>query len=194
MAVLPIYLYNAKVLRDKTKPVKELDEQTKQLISDMFETMEVAHGCGLAANQVGSTASIVVIDVSELEEYKDVPKFVMINPVIEEEWGEFVTYDEGCLSLPQLRVEVDRPEAVQVKFMDGNFEEKVVEADGFLARVIQHEVDHLNGLFMTDHLNGLRKRLTLPSLKKIMAGEMEADYPIAPLDQQHILTARKRAF
>ncbi len=194
MAILPIYTYNARVLREKTRDVTSLTDAISTLVVDMYDTMKQARGVGLAANQVGSGHSIVVIDLSDVEEYKDSRPLVMINPVIDDEWGDMITYEEGCLSVPQVRVEVERSELLHVRYMDQKFEPQEVEADGFLARVIQHEVDHLNGVFMTDHLRGLRKRLIMSSLKKIMVGEMETDYPIADLEVQQVLTGKSPRF
>lgn len=181
MAILPIYTYDARVLREKTREVKKPDAAITSLALDMFETMKPASGIGLAANQVGNGSSLFIVDVSGVEGYEETGPFVFINPVITELWGEDVGYEEGCLSIPNVRDEIFRPEWLNIRYRDLNFAEQELQADGLLARVIQHEYDHLQGIFFTDYLKGLKKRLVLPSLKKIMRGEMEADYPLVPV-------------
>ena len=180
MMQLPIYTYSASVLREKTKEVKRLDHETIRLIVDMFETMHKASGIGLAANQVGEGKSLTVIDLSEMEKDEDRHEpLVLINPVIREVSEEIIPYEEGCLSLPGIREEIERPGKILVKFRDANFESVELEADGLLARAIQHEVDHLNGIFLTDHLKGLKKRFINIQLNKIKKGDITADYPLA---------------
>ena len=179
MAYLPIYPYDARVLREETREVAGPTPELTQLILDMFETMDRANGVGLAANQVGQGSSLFVIDVRPVEGYEDSKPLVFINPVITDMWGEEIGYEEGCLSVPNVREEVFRPEALHIRYRDANFEEQEMEVDDFLARVIQHEYDHLHGVFFTDYLKGLRKRLVMPVLKRIRAGEEEADYKMA---------------
>ena len=179
MAILPIYTYDARILREKTREVTRPDADVTKLVLDMFETMKPAKGIGLAANQVGAGHSIFIVDVSDVDEYEHTRPYVFINPVITELWGEEVGYEEGCLSVPNLREEIFRPELLNIRYRDLNFEEQELEADGLLARVIQHEFDHLQGIFFTDLLRGLKKKLILPALRKIKRGEAEADYPLA---------------
>lgn len=181
MAILPIYTYDAKVLREKTKEVSKPDTEITQLIVDMFETMNAASGIGLAANQVGKGHSLFVVDVSGLEDYPDAQPMVFINPEIVDEFDADVAYEEGCLSVPNIREEIVRPEKIALRYLDINFEPQELVADKMLARVIQHEHDHLNGIFFTDHLRGLRKKLIQMPLKKIIRGDVEADYKLAPL-------------
>ena len=204
MAILPIYTYDARVLREKTREVPRPDAEISQLILDMFETMRLARGIGLAANQVGKEHSIFVIDVREAldddEEEKtpagsDAPSappavsspLVFINPVIKEYYGDDVSFEEGCLSVPNVREEIFRPEKLHIRYRDVNFVEQELDADGILARVIQHEFDHLEGVFFTDYLRGLKKRLVQPALKKIKRGEMEADYRLARVREMDVL-------
>jgi peptide deformylase len=179
MAILPIYPYDAKVLREETREIAGPTPELTQLIIDLFETMDRASGVGLAANQVGAGHSLFVIDVSPVEGYEDSRPLVFINPVITDMWGEEIGFEEGCLSVPNVREEIFRPEKLHVRYRDANFEAREMEADDFIARVIQHEYDHLRGVFFTDYLKGLRKRLVMPVLKKIRAGDGEADYRMA---------------
>lgn len=179
MAILPIYPYDARVLREETRAIEAPTPALTQLIIDMFATMDRANGVGLAANQVGVGQSLFVIDLRPMEGYEDSKPLVMINPEITDLWGEEIGFEEGCLSVPNVREEVFRPEKLHIRFRDANFEPQELEVDDFLARVIQHEYDHLQGIFFTDYLKGLRKRLVMPVLKKIRHGEGEADYLMA---------------
>lgn len=191
MAFLPIYLYGHDVLRETAKPVSELDNETIKLIHDMFETMAKSNGIGLAATQVGSLKRIIVIDLSHVKEAEedsetgsDGPrdaggpeKLVMINPEVVREAGSWVL-EEGCLSIPDVRADVQRSETVKVRFRNANFDQEELEADGLLGRVILHEIDHLNGVLFIDHLNGARRSLLRSKLRKIKKGEVEASYPV----------------
>jgi len=187
MAILPIYTYDAKVLRSKTHDIKKSGVELTKLILEMFETMKQANGIGLAANQVGVELSMFVVDLSVTNEYKDEPPRVFINPVITDVWGDNIMFEEGCLSVPNLREEIERPEFLHIKYRDANFEESDLEADGLLARVIQHEFDHLEGIFFTDYLRGLKKRLVLPALNKIKKGEVETDYHLVSIEQMDLV-------
>ena len=179
MAILPIYPYDARVLREETRAIDGPSPELTQLIIDMFATMDKANGVGLAGNQVGVGSSLFVIDLRPAEGYEDSKPLVMINPEITDLWGEDISYEEGCLSVPNVREDIFRPEKLHIRYRDANFEEMELEADDFLARVIQHEYDHLQGIFFTDYLKGLRKRLVVPVLKKIRRGEGDADYLMA---------------
>ncbi len=191
MAILPIYTFNQPVLRKKAKPIKSVDKEFIAFVEDMFETMHVANGIGLAANQVGSLQRVLVVDVSEVMKEKEesgdidddeIPPeakapLVMINPVVLLEEGEFVM-EEGCLSIPDIREEVTRAEAIQVKYKDLKMKDRELFADGLLARVILHEIDHLNGVLFIDHLGKVKQKLLKGRLNKIRKGEMEANYPV----------------
>jgi peptide deformylase len=190
MAILPIYTYDAAVLREKTRDLERADDATVKLVLDMFETLHAATGVGLAANQVGRGASIFIVDVSDVEGYAGTTPLVAINPVIEDLWDGKIEMEEGCLSVPGLRDDVVRPERVALRYRDLAFEEQEFEADGFFARVIQHEYDHLQGVFFTDRLRGLKKTFAMPALNKIKRGEVDADYPIAPWNEMY---GKKRA-
>ncbi len=186
MAILPIYTYDARVLREETKPIEKPGRETAVLALDMLETMKAANGIGLAANQVGQGISMFVVDVSGCEGEEGKP-LVFVNPLITDFDGEDVIFEEGCLSVPKVREDIERPERILIKYRDLEFVEQELVADGLLARVIQHEYDHLQGIFFTDHLRGLRKRLVMPVLKKIKRGDADADYPLAPRAKQSVL-------
>jgi peptide deformylase len=177
MSVLPIYTYGTDVLRKKAKPVKQINDKIIKLIIDMFETMHDAQGIGLAATQVGSMHRIIVIDVSEMEEMKHIKPFVLINPVLISEDGSLVM-EEGCLSIPNIREQVERAEKIRVKFKNTNFNDVEIEAEGIIARVILHELDHLNGVLFVDRLSTEQKKLHRAALKQIREGEMEVNYPV----------------
>jgi peptide deformylase len=192
MSILPIYLYGTEVLKKKTKQVKELDNSTVKLIYDMFETMHEANGIGLAATQVGDLRRILVVDIADVSEENaegeqedaahptspDLPRTIaMINPEILQEEGS-ISLQEGCLSIPDIHAMVDRPEKVRVRYRDANFQEQDILADGLLARVVQHEFDHLNGVLFIDHIGATKRALLKSRLNAIKKGEIETSYPI----------------
>jgi len=176
MPILPVYLYNHPVLNQKTSPVKEITDEIRTSIADMFDTMHSADGIGLASNQVGRSLSVAVIDISETDERNAPPQFAMINPIITHYSDEEIDMEEGCLSLPQFREVVVRPEFVQVRYCDVDMKERAIEADGLLARVIQHEIDHLNGIYFFERLSSVRRTLSQKKLRRIAAGEIIANY------------------
>lgn len=177
MAVLPIYNCFHPVLKNPTGDVAEFDQTLMDLIGDMFETMYAADGIGLAANQVGRDISLFIIDErrDEEEEISGNP-IVMINPQIISFSDKLVPYNEGCLSIPLFFEEVIRPEAVQVRYLDKDMKENIMEADGLLARVIQHEFDHLQGVLFTDRLSALKKVLAKKALAKLKSGKYMNKY------------------
>ncbi|MBI1805746.1 MAG: peptide deformylase [Ignavibacteria bacterium] len=177
MSVLPIYTYGAPVLRKKARPVKQVTDEIVKLVVDMFETMHKANGIGLAANQVGSPVRVIVIDVSEMEEMKDVKPLTLINPQIVHQTGMWVM-EEGCLSIPEVRDDVERAESITLRYKDSNFHDLELEVGGMLARVILHEIDHLNGVLFIDHLSPEKKKIHADRLKQIQRGEMEVSYPV----------------
>lgn len=192
MSALPIYLYGSDVLRKKAKPVQEFDNSLLKLIIDMTETMRKANGIGLAATQVGVLKRVIVIDMSaveeslrEKEEEEESPRdngaekktLVLINPEIIREDGE-CDIEEGCLSIPDVRAEVSRSESIRVKFRDMNFQEVDMVADKILARVMLHEIDHLNGVLFIDHLTKTKRALLNSELRKIKKGEVDTVYPV----------------
>jgi peptide deformylase len=178
MAILPITVYGDKILRHKAQPVKQVTDELIVKIKNMLDSMHNANGVGLAANQVGYKESIFVIDLNGVEGYKDFKPMVMINPEILLESDEKVIYEEGCLSLPTLRADVERAEKIKLRFIDTDENEKELEADEFLARVILHEYDHLIGKMIPDRVaNDVKKKLQ-SELTKIMNREVEIDYEI----------------
>ena len=178
MAILPINVFGDKILRKKVQPVKQIDDNLIVEIQDMLATMRNANGVGLAANQVNLDKSLFVIDLSAVEDYENFKPVVMINPEIIGESDETVIIEEGCLSLPNLRADVERPEKIRVRYLNTDEEEEEIEADDFFARVILHEYDHLIGKMIPDRVNGeLRKKIN-EQLKKIMSRDLDIDYLI----------------
>ena len=173
MAVLPIYLYGRPVLRKKAKPVLRADSEVVRLAEDMVETMKNANGIGLAANQVGSLRRVLVADIGETsEENRGMPPLVMINPVLVHETGTW-SMEEGCLSIPDIRDEVERAEKITVRYRDLAFEEREITAEGLLGRVILHEIDHLNGVLFIDRLSFAKRSLIKAKLKTLAGGGKE---------------------
>lgn len=186
MSILPIYVYDHSILKHKADTIEHLNDDIRTFIDDMKETMLNAEGIGLAANQVGSPLSITIIDISPVEGYESIKPLTMINPKITHYSDEETDYEEGCLSLPNLRELVIRPEAIQVSFMDEHEKLHTMEADGLLARVMQHEIDHLNGIYFTDRLTQLKRTLLQSKLRRISKGESRADYDIVLPDGSKI--------
>lgn len=178
MAFLPVYNCFNPILKKKTEPIKNIDSKINKLIDDMFETMYEAEGVGLAANQVGQGISLIVIDTAPNTEAKHYPPIVLINPIITSRSDEEIEFQEGCLSVPGIHEYVKRPEAIEVKFLDKNGKENVIEANDYLARVVQHEYDHLKGILFFERFSPLRRTLVKSKLKKIQRGQMAADYPM----------------
>ncbi len=176
MALLPIYIYDHPILRKKAKVVRQPDEQLAALANDMVETMRNASGIGLAATQVGSLHRLIVIDAAEAQEDKSVSPLILVNPEIVNEEGS-VVMEEGCLSIPDLREDVERPEKIVLRFKDLDFKVQEIDTGGLLARVIQHELDHLNGVLFFDHLNIVRRKLLRGRLNKMKNGESTVTYP-----------------
>ena len=179
MALLPITLYGDKILRKKTARVAEVDVKTVKLIKDMFDTMKNAPGIGLAANQVGVDKRIFIADVSSVEGYENSKPMVFINPKIEKFSEEKSTMEEGCLSIPEIRLDIERPKQITVKFQDTELKEHSLVADGLLARVIQHECDHLNGILFTDKISDELKKKLKKDLNKIRHRKIEVEYPVS---------------
>ncbi len=153
------------LLKTPTKRVDVIDREIRELVKDMFETMYHAEGVGLAANQIGESLRIMVIDTSPKKEAPPL-KLVLINPEVIQTEGS-IRYREGCLSFPGLTVEVERFSKVVVKALDLEGEEKEYELEGFPAIVFQHEMDHLDGITFIDRVNGLKKRLALDKYAKL---------------------------
>lgn len=177
--ILPIYLYGQQVLRDKASLIDKNYPDIKKLISNMFDTMYNADGIGLAAPQVGVSICLVVIDADTISDIHPICagfKRTMINPEIIEESEETVALDEGCLSLPKIHEKVIRPENITVKYLNENFEEVEEELEGFAARVVQHELSHLDGDLFIDHISPIRKQLNKSKLNNIIKGAVSCSY------------------
>ncbi|MDI6779299.1 MAG: peptide deformylase [Bacteroidota bacterium] len=177
MSVLPIYLDGTEPLRKKGKFVSKIDDATIRFVMDMFETMHSADGIGLAANQVGVLKRIIVVDISCLEDFKDVKPLALINPEVIYKEGK-CTMEEGCLSVPEVRAEIVRPKTIKVRYKDTNFQDQELEANDILARVILHEIDHLNGVLFIDYVPKSKKKEFIDQLEKIQNGVVETKYPI----------------
>ncbi|MCI5978440.1 MAG: peptide deformylase [Bacteroidales bacterium] len=177
---LPIYLYGHPVLRKISEPIEAADDELRTLVSNMFETMYNSDGVGLAAPQVGINRRLVVIDGSVLaEEFPECAdtRMCLINPEIEILDGEPVSHAEGCLSLPGIAEDVRRVEHLRLRWRDENFEPHEKEFSGFIARIIQHECDHLEGRMFIDHISPTRRFLNKRKLTNIVEGKTRVDYP-----------------
>ncbi len=179
--ILPIYLYGQPVLRKVAEDIGPDYKNLKQLINNMFETMYNADGVGLAAPQVGLPIRLFVIDLSVLDNLPpDVNpgKKVFINAHIVERDGEDAVMEEGCLSLPGIHENVLRKGRIRIQYMDENWiaHDEVIE--GYLARVIQHEYDHIDGIMFVDHISGIRKQLIKSKLNALMNGKTNCSYPV----------------
>ena len=169
MAILPIIETPDPLLRQKSTPVEEVTDELRRLIDDMFETMYAAPGIGLAAVQVGVPKRILVIDLQDPEEEGGEPvrdPRVFINPEIIEASEEVQPYNEGCLSVPEMYAEVVRPARVRARWLDRDGKGHEEELAGMLAVVLQHEMDHLEGILFIDHLSRLKREMILKKLMK----------------------------
>ena len=152
------------VLRQISEPVTKVNSEVKKLMDDMLETMYAAPGIGLAAVQVGILKRVIVIDLSKDGEKKE-PIFI-VNPEITSKSKELISYEEGCLSIPNQFAEIKRPSSCKINFLNYEGKKSEIDADGLLATCIQHEIDHLNGILFIDHLSKLKKDLILKKTKK----------------------------
>lgn len=184
--ILPIIAYGDPVLRKECESITEEYPNLKVLIENMFETMYDAYGVGLAAPQVGLPIRLFVIDTTpfaddddltkeEHEQLKDF-KRVFINAQILEETGDEWAFNEGCLSIPDVREDVFRKPKIKIQYQDEDFKTHVEEFEGLVARVIQHEYDHIDGILFTDKLSTLKKRLIKSKLVNISKGNISVDY------------------
>jgi peptide deformylase len=169
VAVLPIVKYGDDVLRLPTAPISEIDASVQKLIDDMVDTMYAAPGIGLAANQVGASKRLMVIDLSVGKRPNEL--HVFINPEMLEAEGE-INEDEGCLSIPDFTETVQRPLRVKLRYLDRNGREREMWGEGLMARAMAHEVDHLNGNLFIDHLRGFRKDRILKKIQKLAKSGM----------------------
>lgn len=184
--ILPIIGYGDPVLRKKGEDIPQDYPNLKQVIADMYETMYNAMGVGLAAPQVGLAIRMFIVDTApfsddedyskeEQEKLKDFRK-TFINPVILKEEGEEWGFNEGCLSIPEVREDVYRHERITIEYYDEDFKKHTDVYDGLIARVIQHEYDHIEGILFTDRISSLKKRLIQKKLQNIMEGKTRPDY------------------
>lgn len=164
MSKLEIITIPDPILRKVSAPVERVDEDLRRLADDMLETMYDAPGIGLAAPQIGVSRRMVVIDVSEKDGERH--PLVLINPQIIHRSGELAVYEEGCLSIPDVKVEIERPAAVDVRFLDRDGIEQTIKADGLLATAVQHELDHLDGRLIVDFLSRLKRDMIIRRFKK----------------------------
>jgi peptide deformylase len=165
MAVREILILPDKRLRKVSEPVKKIDAGIRKLVDDMLETMYDAPGIGLAAIQIGTSKRVVTMDLAKKEEPKN-PQ-VFINPEIVWSSDEKAVYEEGCLSIPEIYSDVERPAQVKAKYLDLEGELHEIEANGLLSTCLQHEVDHLNGILFIDHLSRLKRERIIKKFTKV---------------------------
>jgi len=179
--IYPIVIYGHPVLRKKALDISPDYKNLPKLIESMFQTMYHCQGVGLAAPQIGLPIRLFVIDTTPFaEDHAEAEGFkkVFINAHIIEEEGDTWKFNEGCLSIPGIREDVDRKSIIWLRYMNENFEQKEEEFGGMIARVVQHEYDHIDGVLFTDYLSPLRKRLLKGKLADISKGITDADYKI----------------
>ena len=164
MAIKKILVEPNKLLRKVSQPVKEVNKDVQNTMDDMLETMYSANGIGLAAIQIGIPKNLIVIDLLTKEKKKD-PLF-FVNPKITKKSSKMSKYDEGCLSIPNLFAEIQRPSECEVEYLDYQGKKKILKANGLLATCIQHEIDHLNGILFIDYLSKLKRDIILKKLSK----------------------------
>ncbi len=183
MSVLPVVTYDDPVLRNPAGPVEPDHPDLQTFIDDMFDTMYEANGVGLAAPQVGVSLALFVVDADAITEEEEEESFgpgVFINPEIKTISQQKWDAEEGCLSLPEIREKVNRPETIRIRYYDRDFQPREEVHDGWYARVLQHEYDHLKGVLFIDYLGAFRKRLIRKKLEEIRTGSVKADYRLAP--------------
>jgi peptide deformylase len=186
--ILPIVAYGDPILKKEGEEITKDYPELDKLIADMFETMYNAQGVGLAAPQVGKSIRMFIVDGSPFadrdEDEEEDPmadgmesfRKVFINPIIEEEHGDEWGFNEGCLSIPKIREEVFRHEKIVITYYDENWKFQEETYDGYKARIIQHEYDHVEGVLFTDHLSTLKRKLLTKKLQNISKGEIDVDY------------------
>ncbi len=179
--ILPIYTYGTAVLRKVAEPIDKDYPGLKELISNMYETMYHADGVGLAAPQIGKAIRLLIIDLAPFKE--DDPelgsfKITMINPEMLEFGDSKVPAEEGCLSIPGIYESVMRSESIKIKYFDEDFNQHITEFEGYRARVVQHEYDHLEGSLFTDKVSPIRRQLLKSKLTNIVKGKASARYKV----------------
>lgn len=180
--ILPIYTYGQPVLRRVAEDITPDYPELKELIANMFETMYRSDGVGLAAPQIGKAIRVVVITLDVLKD--DYPEYegfnkAYINPhILEYDESQTANMEEGCLSLPGIHESVCRPTRIRVNYFDENFNQHEEWVEGYLARVMQHEFDHLEGKMFIDHLSALRKQMNRGKLNNLLKGKVRCSYKI----------------
>jgi len=173
MSVLPLKEYPDPILHQKAEPVGKIDDALCAFLDDMLETMYVDGGCGLAAPQVGVLKRMIVIDAEQEEDenghHKKGKPMFLINPEIVYKSEEKILFCEGCLSVPEQRADVERHQKVKVRYQDKAGAEKEIEAEDYLAVILQHEIDHLDGILYIDHLSRLKRDMLIKKLEKLRA-------------------------
>ena len=187
--ILPIVSYGSSVLKKTAKEITSDYPNLSELIANMWETMYAANGVGLAAPQIGLSIRVFVIDASpfvdeenmSVKEIETINTFkkVFINPKIISEEGNLWDFNEGCLSIPDVREDISRKEKISINFFDENFVPQKLKLNGLAARVVQHEFDHIEGVLFTDHLSSLKKRLIKNKLSLISKGDITVDYKMS---------------
>jgi peptide deformylase len=174
MAIRPVRMYGDPVLRQKSRPIESFDEPLAGLVEDMFETMHAYRGVGLAGNQVGVAQRVLVVEIPGEEEGES-RRMALVNPVLSEASGQQVE-EEGCLSIPGVYEDVKRALRIRVQARNPEGQPLDFVAEGYLARVVQHEVDHLDGVLFTDRLSPLRRQFLRRALEALARGEMPEGY------------------
>jgi peptide deformylase len=179
--ILPIYAYGQPVLRKQAHMISRDHPGLEELIADMFETMYSAKGVGLAAPQIGRDIRLFVIDTAQLKSQEAAGtgiKRAFINAEMLDESGQPWMYEEGCLSIPDIHVEIERLPTVKIRYRDAEWNEHTEVFDGVNARVIQHEYDHIEGILFIDRMKPLKRRMINRKLEKIRKGEVESGHPM----------------
>ncbi|MDR3408962.1 MAG: peptide deformylase, partial [Methylovirgula sp.] len=167
MALRPILILPDKRLRQKAAPIVAVDDEIRALMDDMLETMYAAPGIGLAATQIGEMKRVLVLDVAKRQdEEASANPMVFANPEILWASEELSTYNEGCLSIPEIYEEVERPARIRVGYLDSDNRHQEIEAEGILATCLQHEIDHLNGVLFIDHISRLKREMISKKFSK----------------------------
>jgi peptide deformylase len=195
--LLPIIAYGHPVLKRKAEVINKDYPKLLELINNMFETMYNANGVGIAAPQIGLSIRLFIVDTNPFSEDETLSdeersqlksfKKIFINPEILDQNGDEWSFEEGCLSIPNIRESVLRQESIKVQYFDENFTQHIEYYDGLLARVIQHEFDHIEGILFTDKLSSFKKQLLKKKLLKISSGKLSFDY-----EMQFFKSSKKR--
>ena len=186
--ILPIVAYGNDILKSKCNFIRSDYYGLEKLINDMWETMYNASGVGLAAPQIGKNIRLFIVDASPFSDDKEIDinerkkllgfKKVFINPKIVWSSSKKCSFNEGCLSIPDIREEVSRDDEIEIHFVDENFNQKKLKLDGLCARVVLHEYDHIEGILFTDKISSFKRKLLNNKLKKISKGKIQLTYPM----------------